>query len=504
MALADYYSRGALAAAQVLNGFDESRFRAKLEETTIGVAFDDTVATPEGQALADLSVRLLARIYPRLALPGPKNAAGDLPALARAINPAIEIVDEAEVGISIGQAEAPFETTFYAGSAGWDALLSTTRHQPIGDSQNPFGAAVAACLAAANVFRRVFLPDWSHLVDDALRFSAWSLDRADRATRTPRAQWALDGDTVLVGVGAVGNAALWTLARAPLAGSLHIVDPQDIELSNLQRYVLATRADDGRSKVDLAASFPTLGLDLVPHQLSLGEFLSQHGYRWDHFLLGLDSASDRRSAQAALPRWIANAWTQPGDLGISTHPRFGADGACVACLYLPDSRLPNEDELVAAALNIPQLLMDVRTLLFNGALLGRPFLQAVAAAVDRPLDSLLPFEGRSVRDLYVEGFCGGAVIPLGEAGRPPQDLHVPLAHQSALAGVLLAATLVRSALRGDPSLTSATRLNVLHGVGSNLAQPVRANRDGRCLCDDTDFRARYEAKYPHPTPVPPR
>lgn len=140
--------------------------------------------------------------------------------------------------------------------------------------------------------------------------------------------------------------------------------------------------------------------------------------------------------------------------------------------------------------------MDVRTLLFNGAPLERPFLEAVAGAVGRPLDALLPFEGRSIRELYVEGFCGGVVIPLGEAGRPPQDLHVPLAHQSAFAGVLLAAALVRSVLGGDRSTTSASRLNVLHRVGSRLSQPIRANRDGRCLCDDEDFRTQYLAKYP--------
>jgi len=96
----------------------------------------------------------------------------------------------------------------------------------------------------------------------------------------------------------------------------------------------------------------------------------------------------------------------------------------------------------------------------------------------------------------VEGFCGGAVIPLGEAGRPAQELHVPLAHQSALAGVLLAAALIRSALGADPPITSASRLNVLQPVGTALTQPIRPRRDGRCLCDDPVFCRRYRAKYP--------
>jgi hypothetical protein len=194
------------------------------------------------------------------------------------------------------------------------------------------------------------------------------------------------------------------------------------------RYVLAERSDEGRSKVEVGAALETTGV-LIPFAGTVAEFLSTHGYSWGSFLLGLDSARDRRSAQASLPRWIANAWTQPGDLGVSTHPRFGHEGACVACLYLPTSELKNEDELVAAALNIPQLQMDVRTLLYGGGPLSREFLQIVASAVSQPSETLLRFEGRSIRDLYVEGFCGGAVIPLGEVGRPNQDVHVPLAHQ---------------------------------------------------------------------------
>lgn len=278
-------------------------------------------------------------------------------------------------------------------------------------------------------------------------------------------------------------------------GRLHFVDPEDIELSNVQRYVLASRSDVGRSKVELGASRHAQGLSLEPHHLTLSAFLAQQGYEWNYFLLGLDSAKDRRSAQSSLPRWIANAWTQPGDLGVSTHPHFGDEGACVACMYLPSGPRRNDDEIVATALGIPQLQNDVRTLLYSGAPLQQAFLQLIGASIAKPLEALLPFEGCSIHDLYVEGFCGGAVIPIGEAGRPPEDLHVPLAHQSALAGILLAATFVRSCLGGDPAMISATRVDVLQAVGTHLAQPVQARRDARCICDDPVFRDRYLLKY---------
>lgn len=503
MGLADYYSRGALAAAQVLNEFDEARFLAKLEETSVGIAFDDSALTPEGQSLAELSTRLLARLYPRMALIGPSPAVRDLTALAESINPKIEITSNAKVGISIGRASTTFETTVYAGSYRWDALLSSTRSQSTGDSENPFGAAVAACLATSNIFRRVFLRDWEAHADKDLRFSAWSMDRVDRATRVREHAWRLSGEAVLAGVGAVGNAALWVLARAPIEGSLHLVDPEDVELSNVQRYILTTRSDVGRSKVELGASRETRGLTIIPHDLTLSEFLSQQGYAWDYFLLGLDSARDRRAAQTSLPRWMANAWTQPGDLGLSTHPQFGGEGACVSCLYIPRTPLPNDDEILARALGVPQLQIEVRTLLYSAAPLQREFLQLIADANNKTLEIFLPFEGRRIRDLYVEGFCGGAVIPIGEAGHPPEDLHVPLAHQSTLAGILLGASLVRSALDGDPEITTASRINLLQAVGAHIAQPIRATRDGRCICDDAVFRDQYRIKYRRENPLSP-
>lgn len=135
---------------------------------------------------------------------------------------------------------------------------------------------------------------------------------------------------------------------------------------------------------------------------------------------------------------------------------------------------------MAGTLGVPDLQMDVRTLLYSGAPLERGFLESVARGVSQPIEALLPFEGKSIRELYVEGFCGGAVISLSEVGRPPETLHVPLAHQSALAGVLLAATLLRSCLSGDPSISSATRVNILAPVGIELTRPLRARRNGHC------------------------
>ena len=497
MALADYYGRGALAAAQALQGgFEDSRFRALLEATPVGIAFgQDASKTTEGRALLDLTIRLAARLFPAIQLdPGDGARADDAAELARAINPRIELVqDTAQIGVSLADASTTYPYTVHAGSEGWDALISTDSPQSTAGSELPFGAGAAACLAIAEIFRRVFLPGEQQRPQGELRYSTF----APGAGTSPAAvtNFADSGRTALIGAGAIGNAATWALARAPIQGTLHVVDPEEVELGNLQRYALAKRGDEGAAKAPLAAAQLTGSFEGTPHPVALARFLTEHGYAWDRMLLALDSSRDRRSAQASLPRWIANAWTQPGDLGLSVHPSFDSEGSCVSCLYLQEREMPSEDQLIAEALGIADQLGQVRQLLVTGEGLQVQLAGLIAQRLQRPPELLAAFAGRPIRDLYVQGICGGAVLPLGSAQSPRGDVHVPLAHQSALAGVLLAAAYARSLSAEALTRSEVARLDVMRATAAVEPQPSRKRGDGRCICEDLDFLAAYTGKW---------
>ncbi|MBB5801245.1 hypothetical protein F4560_001013 [Saccharothrix ecbatanensis] len=496
MPLADYHRRAAVAASQVIAGFDEQLFEAALGNTRIGIALGrDAAETREGRALADLAVRLLARLYPTVAFlsgPGAEALSTELSTLARAVNPNITITDHATLGIAIGLDAPTFERTFHAGSDAWTALLSCRTPQPVGDSAIPFGAGAAACFAAAAVFRTVLIGEMDPVSDD---LTVSCLDGIDPITASdiPEDGWALPGPTVLVGCGAVGQAAVWALGRSPLRGDLELVDHESVELSNMQRYVLTTRADENAGKAELAARTPTDGLVLTPRPHEWASFTATHGYRWETALVAVDSATARRAVQASLPGWIANAWTQPGDLGVSTHA-FRTD-ACLSCLYLPTGQTPSEDAVVASALGINPLVAEVRTLLHSRAPVPPPLLDAIATGLGIARDALTRFEGRPIRELYVEGICGGGVIPLGQTGHPPQDVHVPLAHQSALAGVLLAARLVRRTAGIDPGGTQITGFDVLRSPAPYPTRPALKDSRGTCVCQDPDYLRVYQEKW---------
>jgi Prokaryotic E2 family C/ThiF family len=497
MALPDYFRRSAVAAAQVLQGFNEDTIRERVEGLTVGVAVgEDAAMTREGTVVSELTVRLLARLYPQIAIGGEQESLSEL---ARAINPNIELTSgPADITLAVGNSGTNGRT-IYLGCDGWDARISTSSPRAVGKTSNPLGASAAACLGAANLFRLVFLQDGDDTLDKDLTFSTF--DAQSRATPKPLLTDGVhlgDGN-VLVGLGAVGNAAVFALSRLVGAtGTLALVDHEAIELSNLQRYVLTRRDDDQRGKVELgSAEFAQQGspLEITEHALDWASYASRYGYSWERALVALDSARDRRAVQASLPRWIANAWTQPGDLGVSVHPWDA--GACLSCLYLPAGSTPSQDKLIAEALGIarPERELQIRQLLYSGAPPPLELLQEVAEQLVVPLEALQPFQDRPLRELYTEGVCGGAVLPLDRVGAPHQQVHVPLAHQSALAGVLLASRVTAHALGCSPKQTNVTRLDVLAPVTEFATQPAQKDPRGICICQDAIYTEAYGLKY---------
>lgn len=361
-----------------------------------------------------------------------------------------------------------------------------------------------ACLGAANVFRRLFsdvLPRGETDRDAVL--SLFDFSTGSAATQGPLAGVADLGITPLVGLGAIGNAVVWTLARtARLTGTLHLVDHEAVELSNLQRYVLALQAGIKRVKVELARQILSAGaspLTVRPFVDRWGDYVEGRGNPiFVRSVAALDSARDRIEVQAALPARTLNAWTQAGDLGVSRHDFLGEE-ACLACLYLPKGLAPNEDQLIAEALGLPlevPVLHDIRERLMNGQPVGEAFVRDAAERLGVAVDGLLRFAQEPLRQFYAKAVCGAQLLPL-HAGRPP--VEAPLAFQSALAGVMLAAELVceAGALRPYP-LPTKTVVDLMRPLGGRLSTRIAKPAPGagpRCLCQDSDFISAYGVRH---------
>jgi len=483
-------------------------FEGVLNSSTVGIVFDDEAAeSPEGRITLELAANLLSRLYPRLAVL-PDGAAAealssDLVELARSINPKIDVETNLErltVCLAVGNPVVPdVAPVVYLGSDGWVARVSTEGPVGSGTSANPFGAAAVACFGAANAFRAVFssqLPEGA--LDESFALSLLDYEPSSNAPTNPELGPVDLGESHLVGLGAIGNGAVWTLSRVPeLSGELHLVDHEEVDLTNLQRYVLAMMADVGTSKVTLAEGvLRGTGLQVKAHPERWGAYLAARGdCNLQRVAVAMDSADDRRAVQAALPRWIVNAWTQPDDLGVSRHSFLGVH-ACLACLYMPEGKRKSEAEIIAEVVVYPNEWREVGGRLYKGTPTERAFLERIAEAREIDIEQLLPFERKHLRDLYREGVCGGTVIGLGNGNNEDARAEVPMAFQSALAGVMLAAELVANAagLKEVPPPVE-TRVNLLRPLAAVLYFPRMKHASGRCICQDEDFVSAHQAKY---------
>lgn len=473
----------------------------------MGVAFDQSACKSfEGKATLALLVDLLSRLYPKLALVGLDPEACEhneaLKTKAAAINPLIEIetsLEGASIVVVVGETPLPDTNCIYVGSEGWWVRFSRSRPMGSASLNNPFGAGAAACLAAANIFRHVFSESLPHgELDQDFELSLLDFSQSSPGANSDLTRIDL-GESYLVGVGAIGHGAAWALSKAPIQGTLHLVDAEMMDDTNPQRYVGTFWADRRNFKVEQVAGwFSGVGdsLQVVPHRMTWGQYLSQRqNWNLERVAVALDSAGERIAVQTALPRWLVNAWTQTLDLGVSRHEFLGK-GACLACLYLPTGKQKSESELIAEAIGLAHLERDlIRNHLYQSLPMDRTLLDQIAAAKGMSVEPLLPFEGKILREFYSKAVCGGVILQhSGTAGLGQVSGEVPMAFQSALAGILLASELVIHAggIHRE-SITTTTRMNLLRPLGSDLNVP-QAKRDG-CICHDRDYQAAYRTKY---------
>lgn len=489
MALPRFFDRVYAAAGGVLSLSLES-LEQQVGLVVVGIRLDpEWAADRNATNIADLVVNLCSRLYGTLVLDGPASWCSTTAELARSINPLVTLSSERPtLQIVVGNSRWD-ERAIYVRSDGWVArVMAEPMDTPPGPS-NPIGAAAAASLAVAELFRRAF---GAHV--PALPFHDVSVSFLD-FSHDGGAGEALDhvsiGDVGLVGTGAVGNAALWCLARfASVQGRLALIDDQTIDVSNLQRYVLALDRDVGAVKVEHAAEIlHGIGVEVHPVATRFEEAAEDRVA--PTLVVSVDNVESRRAVQAVLPRLAINGWTSERGLGASWH-ELGTQGPCLACGYHPTGQSKSQYERIAEALGMaPE---RVGTFWILAQPLTAPDLAGIAAHLRIDLAALQPWLGKRIQELYADVVCGAVALDLSGVGRLEA---VPLAHQSALAGVLMVSELIK---RVNPTLRARAQSaplvvwdDVLHPAPRMWTQR-RAPRRG-CICGDPVYQRHYARKW---------
>jgi hypothetical protein len=518
MAIAKYFSKDLLAINQLLKNSNKN-LEDILLKTKIGIAFDkNAIETKEGNNALDLTVRLLSRLYPILSIidlsKQNMSKVSELKRLAENINSQIEIstsIDDLNVLLIAGYSEHKIENigvNLFFGSDNWNACFSKYKLQAFNNSNNPFGCGVAACIAVSNVFRVVlkdFLPDKG--LDENLVFSTINFSSSDNS-HNPILKGVNIKDTVLVGIGAIGNGSIWALSNIPnIEGNLDLVDNEEVSLSNLQRYVMFYESDVNYTKVDLVLKeFEKKKINVRSYNKTWAGYLNErNNWNIETVAVAIDNKKDRIGIQSSLPRNIFNSYTESNLIGIARHTDF-VNSACMACGYIPMQKERNYINEVADNCNIPNLsnaVKDYINLNLDVDAISSPqntssLLDIIAQANSIERNKLLQFHGKKVNEFYSEFICGGISLSLSAKENKVTNIDAPLAFQSAMAGILLAAEIVIDAgnFRKD-SIKQQSHFYPLYPLGLNNPFNHNLSKDnsGRCVCMDEDFRRQFISKW---------
>jgi hypothetical protein len=538
MALAKYFSKDLLAINQVLKR--PADLQAILDKVTVGIYFSENAAsTREGLTGVELSVRLLARLYPTLRIEslsdGGKNLEKKFRTLAREINELITIPEGSgvsDIAVIIGSCDEKIkaEHKLYIGSDKWLGSFSTSKDKACGDSFLPFGIGTVACIAASNVFRIVFKEFLSDLNKPDEDFNISALDFGLGANAyNPELKDIELKPTVLVGLGAIGSAVAWTLSKLSISGgSMDFVDKEPLGLTNLQRYILFTEKDLDKSKTEIAKEhFNESKLHVQSHPLSWAQYqLKTKNQPIGRVAIAVDNKEDRITIQSSLPRTITNSFTDINVLRVARHMDFNDKRGCVACGFVTDEKLPSYTEEVAINLNIENINLNAGNLQVN--IMGSDLIN-IYMNENTPVNNFVPvklpipiqinvqlldvisqvnkidraelnrFHGMQVRQFYSTFICGGISIEVKLVNKVAKNVDAPLAFQSALAGILLGSELVMqdTGIRvNEPK--QAVQFFPLYPIkeGNNPQLfSIPKNKTGRCLCIDQDFQERYNEKW---------
>jgi hypothetical protein len=516
MTLPPFLTRIQNAAGPLLGGLGESELGERLRQSSLVLEIDAEVAAdPAHRAAYLLAVNLGARLYPRIGLDAPEPLMSEASELARSINAGCEFGLPRSRQLTISwRGGTPEADRVTVSARDWN--LAIDGEAPAEPGANPLAAMASAAIGIGEIFRALFSDKLPHGRKSPAPFEM-SLLTLDTPVDAPPLPDSVELGTIhLAGCGAIGQAFGLALHELPLSGKLIAVDHETLDEGNLQRYLLSTEADIGTAKPELLER-ALVGSDLIIEPVSTpwgADERTQPGR--ETVVSALDSKQGRIELQAGLPRELFNAWTQPEDIGVSRHQAFGEE-ACLACIAWPRREQPGRSESIARALGENEL--RVIKYLGSGLPVGEPLppealaptrrlalpgdaatwtehslLQDVAERYKLPTESREGLKGLGISELYRDAVCAGMLIEHG-ADRGG-EVSVPLAHQSALAGILLASWLVIDrvpALRDLRPKATQARFDLLRG--GDQVWPRPRPRFERCICGDADYEDAYRARW---------
>lgn len=376
--LEEFYSRTLPFVRYSVGSDDEVDYLGRLMSIDVAITGSKQILnTLNGQHMLFLTANLLSRLCLSLNIILPSENKIDvkfpfvkgsdisscLKSFCKSINPCLKINEKYDrkrfdIVIVIGDCDNDFGRTIHINSDGWIAYIGTEGNSfPwVSNNPNPVGAQAAACIGVGEAFKAIYAPlrsTNSHRTKagGSMVFSTFDYGFNRRSMMNPRLPNHISlGEVHMVSMGAINNAVLYSLCAMPnIEGELLIIEPQRVDISNLNRYILTTAKDAllKRRKVDVAKEFANAHLNVASvYEMKYSDFRKLCNQEIDLAIVGVDNNESRWEIQNDWPKVLLCGGTGMSNIQVSRHNSSG--GACLGCLY-PQNTLGDGSQITPTA-----------------------------------------------------------------------------------------------------------------------------------------------------------
>ncbi len=257
-------------------------------------------------------------------------------------------------GAELATVSAASELVFVLGNTKWNGeawnawrlvgdewvggLIATCTAGSVWHAQLPIGGLAAAALGAAEVYKAALRPIASQGVQDQLALVREVTVRLGEGSQNAATYdfGAID----CVSAGAITQSFAHALFRVPgVRGSIRVIEPGLLDLTNLNRYSVSRRSRLGAHKTQLIRDYApaTISISESRHLADVSNMSALGSFR-EQVIIGTDDIPSRWYVQSYRPRWLAVGATSHFLAVASEHePGF----ACARCMH------PRDDDVRA-------------------------------------------------------------------------------------------------------------------------------------------------------------
>ncbi len=258
--------------------------------------------------------------------------------------------DDSWVVLHIGRASKLNDLSVSVAANGWVSFINSSKWETLEENPNPVGSVMAASLAAAEVYKRLYSVNQDLHATTEMIFSAYEYLPA--IGNNPPLPKLLNLPRIYMpGAGAIGMATVYllnNLSMTLISEGIFVVDKDILDDTSFNRCILAVPEDKGRLKVSIIAERVEQDrLNVHAINLFWEDFLND-AFHNDSSKFGLVvSCVDKYEARKAvqylrIPQRLLTAGTSDFLVSVSSH-KLDDNLSCALC-YQPKTPEPKCSE----------------------------------------------------------------------------------------------------------------------------------------------------------------